>query len=77
MAEDELTNWDIVNWKVFVLIILIYIIINSDVFIDNVLSGFSGAVDGDRTTTYGAIVQSMIMGSSYLLFQPLATYQYI
>ena len=75
--DPVITSWDIVNWKVFILVILIYIIISSDIFTDNVLSGIKGATIGDKTTTYGATICGLIMGFSYLLFQPLATYGYI
>lgn len=73
----DYTSWDIVNWKVFIFIIVIFLIISTDVFIDNVLSGIPGAVDADKPTNSGVFIQSLIMGFSYLIFQPLATYKYI
>lgn len=74
---DVLTTWDIVNWKVFLLLIFIYILINSELFIDNVLSNINGAVNDDIIAPYGTIIQSLILGGSYLIFQPLAAYDYI
>lgn len=75
--EKTITNWDIVNWKVLLLLIFVYLLINSDLFIDNVLSRIGGTMNGDSIAAYGTIIQSLILGCSYLVFQPLATYDYI
>ena len=75
--DDELTTWDIVNWKVMLLLIFVYMLINSDMFIDNILSKISNTTNSGIVTAYGVLLQSLIMGATYVLFQPLATYDYI
>ena len=75
--DKVLSTWDVVNWKVCLLLIFIYLLINSEIFIDNVLSSISGAVRDDTVATFGTMIQSAILGGSYLVFQPLATYDYI
>lgn len=75
MADLEIC--DVVNWKVFLFIIMIYLIINSDIFLENILSKLDKTVEGNVPTTYGTIIQSLILGVSYLLIEPLACYGYI
>jgi hypothetical protein len=77
MGDDNLTTWDVVNWKVALLLVFICMLINSDIFVDNVLSKMGNAVNNDMTTAYGVFLQSLIVGLSYVIFQPLAAYNYI
>lgn len=73
----ELSIYEVVNWKVLVFIMILFIIINSDIFLENILSKLDKAVEGNCTTTYGTIIQSIIMGFGYMLIQPLASYGYV
>lgn len=54
------------------ILFILYIIINSDVFVDNVLSTFGGTVNGRDITTFGAILQALTL----ILFYAVLT-QYL
>ena len=53
--------------KVGFLIFILYIVINTDVFIDRFLASFSGAVEGRYATNKGIVIQAMMMTIIYLL----------
>jgi hypothetical protein len=53
------------------------LIINSELFIDNVLTQINAATDGHNVTAYGTFIQAILLGGSYLVAQPLASYDYI
>jgi len=56
-----------VNYKIIFLLFLIYMFINSDIFIDKVLSKVSGTVEGRTTVTNkGTFVSSIILILLYM-----------
>lgn len=60
-----------VNLKVAILLFLVGIFIFSDIFIEMILSKFSGTVDGFETTTKGTILQLLFMSISYIILDLL------
>jgi len=49
------------QFKFLGMLLLIFIFINSDVFISRVLGRVSGAVDGKTTTSWGVCVQGIFL----------------
>lgn len=52
----------------FILFIL-YMLINSDVFVDSILATFPGAVNGHDVATFGALLQAFFL----ILFYTVVT----
>lgn len=50
-----------IQYKLFFLIFLVFIILNSDVFVNRILSKFSSAVDGHRITSWGTVLQGTFL----------------
>lgn len=50
-----------IQFKLFGMMLLIFIIISSDVFINRVLSGFQGAVDQKCPTSWGTFLQGLFL----------------
>jgi hypothetical protein len=49
-----------INYKLFIFMYLIGILVFSDIFIENFLTQFSGAVDGENSTTKGTMIQLLV-----------------
>jgi hypothetical protein len=49
-----------IQYKLLGLVLMMYLILNSDVFINRILGSFAGAVDGKCATTYGTVVSGLI-----------------
>ena len=64
-----------INYKVAFLLFIIGIIIFSDVFIETVLSGFGGSVNGDCTTTKGTMLQLLFMVIGYIILDLIVQYE--
>lgn len=65
-APDDLTSIMIdivsnVQWKFMGLMIIIFIFLNSDIFINRILSTFSGAVNYKYATSYGVVLQGIFL----------------
>lgn len=65
-APDDLTSviFDIlshIQYKFLGLMLLVFILINSDVFIGRALARFKGAVDYKCATSYGVILQGLFL----------------
>ena len=61
---DMLKN---LNWKLIIAIMLIFIFISSDIFVENVLSRFSDTIEDMGTpTNKGIIIQSIFMVLGYM-----------
>lgn len=50
-----------IQYKLFFLIFIVFIILNSDVFINRILARFDGAVEGHRTKSWGTILQGTFL----------------
>ena len=60
-----------IQFKLFGLIFIIFIFISSDVFIGRMLSNFSGATDGKKTTSWGTIIQGMFLVMALIVIDVL------
>jgi len=58
-----------VNWKIMILLFIIVLIINSDLFIENILYKINTnlVVNGNELNSNGIIVQGLIVSGSYVL----------
>jgi hypothetical protein len=66
-----------IPWKIAIILFILYIIINSDIFVNKVLSNITGtAVDG-TITSKGIIVSGMILSIMYVLTDFLQKMDYI
>lgn len=50
-----------IQYKLFFLIFIVFIILNSDVFINRILSKFSSTLDGHRITSWGTVLQGTFL----------------
>jgi hypothetical protein len=60
-----------VNLKIAIFLFLLGIFIFSDIFIEMILSQFSGSVEGSETTTKGTIIQLIFISVSYIILDLL------
>jgi hypothetical protein len=75
-APDDLTSViiDIVShiqFKLLALMLLIFILISSDIFINRALSKFKGAVDYKYPTSWGVCLQGMFLVVSMIIVDGL------
>lgn len=63
------------DFKMMIILFLLFIIITSDVFVDRILSRFGGAVNLNIPTTWGTVLQGLLLVFSYVLFDILVTYE--
>lgn len=56
-----------VNLKILVSLFLIFVLVVSDVFTNNIISGFGGAVKGRTPTSYGIVLQGIFLVIFYIL----------
>ena len=59
-----------ISWFIIIIIVLSYIFVSSDIFVDNVLNRFPNAVEMKVPTLSGSIIQALsqllIIGVAYL-----------
>ncbi len=61
-----------INYQMIMFLIIIYVLLSSDTFINGVLSKISGAVTAAAyPTSYGVFVQSMFLATMYLIIDAL------
>lgn len=68
MLADAVTN---VQYKLFILMFLTFIGLSTDVFINRVLTKFSGAVEGKTPTSWGTGLQAIFLVIACLVFDLL------
>lgn len=58
------------NWTLAILLVILFVLINSDAFISEIMEPIGGEtwVDGYQTTNAGTMFQATVMGFSYLVF---------
>lgn len=57
------------SWKIAGLLFIVYLILNSDIFIENVLGGISQTLhDKNDPTDIGIIVSGLLMVIAYIIF---------
>ena len=66
-----------INYKVAFLLFIVSMVIFSDVFIENVISKFDGAVAGECTSTKGTMVQLTCVVIAYILLDLVVKYEFI
>lgn len=66
-----------VNFKMAILIFIIFILISSTTFITRILSEFGGAVNLKTPTTYGVILQGMFLCIAFLIIDSLSRMEII
>jgi len=57
----------LVNFKILIAIFVIFALVVSDVFTNNVVSGFRGAVQCRSPTSYGVVIQGIFLVIFYVL----------
>lgn len=71
---DEPKNSELsVKIKNSILLFLLFILLSADVFIDQILAKFEGAVDGSTPTTTGVIIQAVFLVIGYILIETVTT----
>lgn len=55
------------SWKSYAILGILFLIITSDVFVDNVLCSFSSATRGRDLTIVGAIISAIILIIAHIL----------
>lgn len=50
-----------IQYKLFFFIFIIFIILNSDVFVNRILGKFSNTLDGHRITSWGTVLQGTFL----------------
>ncbi len=68
MTADLFSN---INFKAAIFLFMIGILIFSDVFIENILSSFSGASASGEATTKGTVIQLFVLVLGYLIIDLL------
>jgi hypothetical protein len=66
-----------INYKQTIFMFLMGMVIFSDLFIDGVLTGMSGAVDGECPTTKGTIVQLTVFCLLLIVVDLMIKYSWI
>jgi hypothetical protein len=65
--KGSLTSTKMVNVKILVTIFFIFVLVVSDIFTSNVVSGFRGAVRCRSPTSFGVVVQGIFLVIFYVL----------
>lgn len=65
--KDGASLLRLANFKVLISIFIIFALVVSNVFTDNVVSGFRGAVSGRTPTSYGVVVQGIFVVIFYVV----------
>lgn len=55
------------NVKISIMLIFLYIILNSEIFIDNILSKIDGTLVDGKTTNRGVFVSAILLAFGYIL----------
>lgn len=55
------------NFKIAFLLFFVYIILNSEIFIDNILSKIHCAIENNQTTNRGVMISGLFLSISYIL----------
>jgi hypothetical protein len=63
-----------VNWKFFIMLFITFMFLMSDIFINRVLDRLDGAVYNKNPTTYGVVIQGLIMVIIMMIFNALIQY---
>ncbi len=56
-----------VNYMVALCLFILFVILNNDVFINNILAKVNGAVEYDVPTSYGTMIQGLILIIGFMI----------
>lgn len=65
------------NTKLAIFVFILVLLINTDVFINRVLGRFKGAVNYKMPTTYGTVLQSLLVTIGFIIFNILISKEII
>ena len=60
-------KWGFPKVKILVALFIIFILVQSELFVNNVVGSFRGGVSGRTPTTYGVAVQGVFLVLFYIL----------
>ena len=60
-----------INWKIALLLWLVFIMMSTEIFIEKFLERFNGAVEGERVTMTGTFISSLFLVIAYILIDML------
>lgn len=66
-SNAEQKNLTDINWKSYGVLAVLFMIVTSDVFQENVLSCFSSAMDGSIVTTTGMLITAIVLIIAHIL----------
>ena len=66
-GESCWKNLTDINWKSYGVLAVLFMIVTSDVFQENVLSCFSSAMDGSIVTTTGMLITAIVLIIAHIL----------
>lgn len=61
--------------KLLLFVFVLFLLVNSDVFVNNVLCGLGGAVEGRNPTAYGTVVQGIVLVIGLILLTKVSEMQ--
>lgn len=68
LSDFALDCSDHINFKIAGILFILYIILNTDVFIDNILKSFTGSVDEHGVVlNKGILISGMFLSISYIV----------
>lgn len=59
------------GFKMMAILLLLFILVNSDVFVMRILAKVNGAVDLNAATNYGTIIQGIFLVMAYIVLDTL------
>lgn len=65
------------QWKLFGFMFIVFMFVNSDVFISRVLSKIDGATDFKDVTSYGTTLQGLLLVLACIMFDVLVKYNIV
>jgi len=65
-----------IKYKHIILLFILFILLNSDLMIEKVLSNFSGAVEQRNTTGYGVFIQGLLFVLGFLIIDTIFSVQH-
>lgn len=65
------------QWKLFGFMFIVFMFVNSDVFISRILSKIDGATDFKDVTSYGTGLQALLLVLACIIFDVLIKYKIV
>jgi hypothetical protein len=66
-SSKENNKIESVNWKSYGVLAILFLIVTSDIFQENILSCFGSALNGREITLMGAIISAIILIIAHIL----------